>query len=160
MQSATHSPNDERVKDQDDDGIDDEEHGEGKKQDEKTDHQFYKPNISNELYILTLKLFKLLDQKSRGYLNVKDFVRLGYAMTEEKPTIAAAEFMLEQANISGTGRVDQDEWMGYAERLKDMPNDLAIAQLTAFVNRLERNNQQEYAALERKALKSLEMDDV
>jgi hypothetical protein len=41
-----------------------------------------------------------------------------------------------------------------------MPNDLAIAQLTAFVNRLERNNQQEYAALERKALKSLEMDDV
>ena len=122
--------------------------------------QYYKPNLPTGIYKLVVKIFGLLDKKGKGYLTVKDFVRLGYAMTEERPTIAAAEFMLEQANSSGSGRVDRDEFMGYCDRLQPMPEDLLSVQLNAFVHRLERNNAVELAELQRVALKSVSLDDV
>ena len=59
---------------------------------------------------------------------------------EEKPSPLAANFMLEQANISGTGRVDKDEWMAYSERLNGADDDLVVYQLTALEARLVRDN--------------------
>jgi len=122
--------------------------------------QFYKPNVDVSVYVLLNKLFIMLDRRQRGYLTVKDFVRLGFAMTEKKPTIASAEFMLEQANIAGNGKVDRDEFMGYCDRLAQMPIDLATAQLTCFVNRLARADSIQDKEIERQALASITMDDV
>ena len=121
--------------------------------DDETNQTYYRPDLPNSIYALVKKLWTLLVRKDRGYLRVADFVRLGQAMSEEKPTVASAEFMLEQANISGTGRVDRDEWMGYCERLKRMPEELGIAQLTAFIARLETINAKELRALEQIAKK-------
>jgi len=115
--------------------------------DEGEAQTFYRPDLPPAIYRLVKKLWNLLDKKGKGFLRVSDFIRLGTAMTEEKPTIAAAEMQLNQANISGSGRVDCDEWMGYCERLKSMPQDLCEIQLTAFVARLEKINAKELSDL-------------
>ena len=111
----------------------------------------YTPDLDPQLLNLVRKVWDLLDLKNRGYLKVDEFVRLGSAMCEEKPTILAAEFMLSEANISGTGRVDKDEWMAYAERLGSGDHDLMIAMMTTLVARLERDNKRALDAKIREA---------
>ena len=106
----------------------------------KNDDYTYVPDIKPALLKLVRKIWNLLDLKKRGYLKVDEFIRLGHAMCEEKPSILAAEFMLKEANISGTGRVDKDEWMAYAERLGSGDHDLTVNMLTCIVARLERDN--------------------
>ena len=104
------------------------------------DEYTYTPDLKPSLLKKVRKIWDLLDLKGRGYLKVDEFIRLGHAMCEEKPSILAAEFMLKEANISGTGRVDKDEWMAYAERLGSGDHELMVEMLTCIVARLERDN--------------------
>ena len=100
----------------------------------------YTPDLKPEALALVRRIWDLLDVRRRGYLKLDEFVRLGSALCEEKPSPLAANFMLEQANISGTGRVDKDEWMAYSERLNGADDDLVVYQLTALEARLVRDN--------------------
>ena len=105
-----------------------------------SDDYTYTPDLKPEVLRLVQRIWELLDVKQRGYLKVDEFVRLGSALCEEKPSPLAAEFMLKEANISGTGRVDKDEWMAYSERLRNGDHDLVVYQMSSLVARLERDN--------------------
>ena len=128
-------------------------------EEEDEEDQHFRPDLPDSIFILVKDLWTLLDRKKKGYIRTTDFIRLGQAMTQSKPTIASAEFMLEQANISGSGRVDRDEWFGYCERLKRMPVDLCAANLEAFIARLVRINAKELEALEEIAMRGLRKEE-
>ena len=128
-------------------------------EEEEEEDQHFRPDLPDSIFILVKDLWTLLDRKKKGYIRTADFIRLGQAMTQTKPTIASAEFMLEQANISGSGRVDRDEWMSYCERLKRMPVDLCTANLEAFIARLGRINAKELEALEDIAMRGVRREE-
>ena len=119
----------------------------------------YTPDLKPKVLELVRRIWDLLDVRRRGYLKVDEFVRLGCALCEDKPSPLAAEFMLQEANISGTGRVDKDEWMAYSERLNSADDDLVVYQLTALEARLVRDNKKALQAKMKEATRGQKQEE-